>query len=129
MDFLRFVDHLPRSVDLVAVAVVVLSEAVVFLGAFIGAGLRKRKRIEAQILLDDDRRLAQRIQSQQTEIEMLTQQLARLTYRQTMLAEDELTSRRTRQAYPQYESTGTHELTEAEIAQGDGTLEDFISER
>ena len=106
MDFLRFVDHLPRSVDLVAVAVVVLAEAVVFLVAFIWAGLRKRKRIEAQILLDDDRRLAQRIQSQQTEIEMLTQQLAQLKYRQTTLEEDELMSRRTRQTYPQCESLG-----------------------
>ena len=129
MDFLRFVDHLPRSVDLVAVAVVVLAEAVVFLVAFIWAGLRKKKRIEAQILLDDDRRLAQRIESQQTEIEMLTQQLAQLKYRQTTLAEDELMSRRTRQTYPQCESIGTHELTEAEIAQRDGTLEAFASER
>ena len=31
-------------------------------------------------MLDDDRRLAQLIQSQQTEIEMLTQQLAQLKY-------------------------------------------------
>ena len=129
MDFLRFVDHLPRSVDLVAVAVVVLVEAVVFLVAFIWVGLRKKKRIEEQILLDDDRRLAQRIQSQQTEIEMLTQQLAQLKYRQTTLADDELMSRRTRQTYPRCESTGTHELTEAEIAQRDGTLEEFASER
>ena len=129
MDFLRLVDHLPRSVDLVAVAVVVLAEAVVFLVAFIWAGLRKRKRIEAQILLDDDRRLAQRIESQQTEIEMLTQQLAQLKYRQTTQVEDELMSRRTRQMYPQCESTRTQQLTEAEIAYRDGTLEAFASER
>ena len=76
MDFLHFVDHLLRSVDLGVVVVVVLVEAVVFLVALIWAWLRKKKRIEAQILLADDQRLAQRIQSQQTEIEMLKQQLA-----------------------------------------------------
>ena len=129
MDFLRFVDHLPRSVDLATVAIVVLVEAVVFLVAFIWAGLRKEKRIEAQIVLDDDRRLALRIQSQQTEIEMLTQQLDQLKNRRTALAGDELISRRTRQTYPRRESTGTYELTEVEIAQRDDTLEDFASER
>jgi hypothetical protein len=129
MDFLHFVDHLPRSVDLGAVAVVVLVEAVVLLAAVIWAGLGRKKRIEAQIVLDDDRRLAQRIQSQQTEIEMLKEQLAQLKYRQITLADDEFMSRRTRQTYPRCESTGTHELAEAEIAQQDGTLEDFVSER
>ena len=104
MYFLRLVDRLLRSVELNIVAVVVLVESVVFLVAVIWAGLRKKKRIEAQIMLDDDRRLAQRIQSQQTEIEMLTQQLAQLKYRQTTLAEDELMSQR------------------------DDVLEDFISE-
>jgi hypothetical protein len=129
MDFLRFVDHLPRSVDLNAVAIVVLVEAVVFLVAFIWAGLRQKRRIEAQIMLDDDRRLAQRIQSQQTEIEMLKQQLAQLKYRQITLAEDELGSRCTGQTYARCESIGTYELTEAEIAQRDDVLEDFASER
>jgi hypothetical protein len=129
MDFLHFVDRLPRSVDLGAVVVVVLVEAVVFLVAVIWAGVRKKKRIEAQILLDDDRRLAQRIQSQQAEIEMLKQQLGQLKHPQITLAEDELMSRRTRQTYPPCESIRTHELREAEIAQRDDTLEDFVSER
>ena len=129
MDFLHLSDHLPRSVDLNAVAVVVLVEAVVFLGAVIWAGLRKKNRIEAQILLDDDRRLAQRIQSQQTEIEMLKQELAQLKYRQITLPEDGLMSRRIRQTQLRCESIGTHELTEAEIAELDNTLEDFVSER
>jgi len=129
MDFLHLSDHLPRSVDLNAVAVVVLVEAVVFLGAVIWAGLRKKNRIEAQILLDDDRRLAQRIQSQQTEIEMLKQELAQLKYRQITLPEDGLMSRRIRQTQLRCESIGTHELTEAEIAELDSTLEDFVSER
>ena len=129
MDFLHFVDHLLRSVDLGVVVVVVLVEAVVLLVALIWAWLRKKKRIEAQILLADDQRLAQRIQSQQTEIEMLKQQLAQ-SNRQATLADGELMSRRTRQTYPRSESTETHELTEV-IAQQDDTLElqDFASER
>jgi hypothetical protein len=131
MDFLHFVDHLLRSVDLGVVVVVVLIEAVVLLVALIWAWLRKKKRIEAQILLADDQRLAQRIQSQQTEIEMLKQLLAQSTYRHTTLADGELMSRRTRQTYPRSESTETHELTEVDIARRDDTLElqDFASER
>jgi len=133
MDFLHFVDHLLRSVDLGVVVIVVLVEAVVLLVALIWAWLRNKKRIEAQILLADDQRLAQRIQSQQTEIEMLKQQLAQSKYLQTTLADGELMSRRTRQTYPrcESESTETHELTVVDIAQRDDTLElqDFASER
>jgi hypothetical protein len=128
MYFLRLVDRFLRSVELNVVALVVLVESVAFLVAVIWAGLRKKKRIEAQIMLDDDRRLEQRIQSQQTEIELLKQQLVQLKYRQATLAEDELTSRRTRQASPRCVSTETHELTEVDIAQRDDMLEDFISE-
>jgi hypothetical protein len=128
MYFLRLVDRFLRSVELNVVALVVLVESVAFLVAVIWAGLRRKKRIEAQIMLDDDRRLAQRIQSQQTEIELLKQQLVQLKYRQATLAEDELTSRRTRQASPRCVSTETHELTEVDIAQRDDMLEDFISE-
>ena len=131
MDFLHFVDHLLRSVDLGVVVVVVLVEAVVLLVALIWAWLRKKKRIEAQILLADDQRLAQRIQSQQTEIEMLKQLLAQSTYRHTTLADGELMSRRARRTYARSESIETHELTVADIAQRDDTLElqDFASER
>lgn len=127
MDFLHFVEDLLRSVDLVAVAVVVIVEAVAV--AVIWPGLRNKKRIEAQIMLDDDLRLAQRIQSQETEIEALKHQLAQLKDRQMALSEDELMSRRARQTYARYESNGTHELTEAEIVLLDDTLKDFASER
>jgi hypothetical protein len=129
MDFLHFVDHLLRSVDLGVVVVVVLVEAVVLIVALTWARLRKKTRIEARTMPDDDRRLARLIQSQQTEIEMLTQELAQLKYQQMTLAEDQLSSRRTRQAYARFESIETRELREAEIAQQDDTLVDFASER
>ena len=129
MDFLHLVDRLLRSVDLNAIAVVVLVEAVVLLVAVTWARLRKKKRIEAQIMPADDRRLAQLIQSQQTEIEMLTQQVAQMKYQQITLAEEESRSRRARQAYARCESIGMHELTEAEMALRDDMLQDFASER
>ena len=95
-----------HSIDLHSVVLVLVVESIVFLGAFIRAGLKNKKHIEAQIMLDDEKRLAQRIQSQQTEIEMLKQQLAQLKYRQITLAEDELMSGRTRQTYPGAKESG-----------------------
>jgi len=118
-----------HAIDLNSVSLVLVVESVVFLFAVIWAGLRKKNRIEEQIVLDEEQRLAQRIQSQQTEIEILKQQLAQLKYRQTPLAEDELMSRRTRQTFPRCESNGTHELTKVEIAQRDDALADFASEK
>ena len=86
---------------------------VVLFVALLWAGLRKKKGIETQTLLGDDPQLAQLIQSQQTEIETLKEQLARSTP----------------PTCPRCEGNGTYELTHAEIAQRDDPLKDFASER